>query len=260
MIPWDVVVLAGAGLLAGMVNAMAGGGTLISFPILLGLGMPAVVANVTSAVGLSSGYLGAAIEYRRELNGQGARMWALVPFALVGGLLGAIVLLLAPAAIFRAAAPYLVLSSCALMAAQPILSRLVKKRAVAREKERPTTTIPHTTISVRVGVLLAGIYGAYFGAGLGILLLAVLGILIDDSLQRLNGLKAALSLAVNFVSVTLFILSGHVSWVAAGTIFAAAAIGGIVGARVARVLSPAVLRTSVIIFGLVVAVVLLVRG
>jgi hypothetical protein len=260
MIPWDIVVLAGAGLLAGMVNAMAGGGTLISFPILLSLGMPAVVANVTSAVGLSSGYLGAAIEYRRELGGQGARIWALVPFALVGGLLGAIVLLLVPAAIFRAAAPYLVLMACALMAAQPILSRFVKKRDLGLGQDRPPMAIPQTTISVRIGVLLAGIYGSYFGAGLGILLLAVLGILIDDSLQRLNGLKAALSLAVNLVSVTLFVLSGYVSWAAAVTIFVAAAAGGIVGARVARVLSPAVLRTSVIVFGLVVAVVLLSRS
>lgn len=257
MSPFELVVVALAGLVAGMVNAMAGGGTLVSFPVLLGLGLPPVVANVTSAVGLSSGYLGAAIGYRRELVGQRSRILALGPFALVGGAAGAAILLVAPAAVFHLSAPYLVLLACGLMIAQPYLASRVRARSAARASAGSERK--HRAVEAKIGVFLAGAYGAYFGAGLGVLLLAVLGILIEDSLQRLNALKAALSLVINVVGVGLFAFSGHVSWLAAGIVFVAASFGGVFGARVARVLPPAVLRWAVVVLGVVVAVVLLVQ-
>jgi uncharacterized membrane protein YfcA len=166
----DYVVVGAAGLLAGGVNAVAGGGTLISFPALLAVGVPSVTANITSSVGLVSGYLGSATGYRRELAGQGQRMRALAAVSVVGGIAGALVLLVTPADSFKAIVPYLVLLSCGLLAAQPRLARWVAGRADHHARAAEITP------TVRVAVFVAAVYGSYFGAGLGVLLLGVLGI------------------------------------------------------------------------------------
>jgi uncharacterized membrane protein YfcA len=282
LLSWVLVALAGAA--AGAVNAIAGGGTLVTFPALLAVGLPPVSANITSSVGLVSGYAGGTVGYRRELAGQGPRVRALAAAAVIGGLVGAVVLLVTPADAFRAAVPYLVLAACALLAVQPRLARAVaarRERAAARQRgpgdganrsSSPTglsvgaaavqvEAVPVAPLGwgVRAGVLVASVYGSYFGAGLGVLLLAVLGVLIADDLQRLNALKGLLSLVVNVVGVAVFVFSGRVDWPVALVIAVAAWVGGLLGVRVARVLPARVLRTLVVALGVVVAVVLLVR-
>jgi len=261
MDPADWALVGGAGLAAGAVNAIAGGGTLITFPALLAVGLPPVVANITSSVGLVAGYAGGSLGYRRELAGQGARVRALVPVAVLGGLAGAVVLLVTPAEAFRVAVPYLVLLACGLLAAQPRLARIVADRRAAREGAGPDgTSTADTGWDVRAGVLVSSVYGSYFGAGLGVLLLGVLGVLVKDGLQRLNALKGLLSLIVNAVGVAVFVFSGRVEWPVAIALGVAAWVGGLLGVRLARVLPAKVLRYAVVLLGVTVAVVLLARG
>ncbi len=277
---WSLV--AAAGLVAGGVNAIAGGGTLVSFPALLATGMPAVSANMTSSVGLLAGYAGGSVGYRRELQGQGRRVRSLAVVAVVGGLLGGLLLLVTPEDVFTAAVPWLVLVSCALLAVQPRLARVVAARreraavpagaaggvpaesaAAEPASAEPASAEPApapVSWPTRAGVGLAAVYGSYFGAGLGVLLLGVLGILVADRLQRLNALKGLLSLVVNLVGVLVFAASGRVDWPVAAVLGVAAWCGGLLGVRLARRLPARVLRVVVVVLGVVVAVVLLVRG
>ncbi|HYJ74844.1 MAG TPA: sulfite exporter TauE/SafE family protein [Kineosporiaceae bacterium] len=279
---------AGGGLLAGAVNAIAGGGTLITFPALLAAGLAPVTANVTSSVGLVAGYAGGTVGYRRELRGQGPRVRQLLVVAVVGGVLGAVILLVTPAESFRALVPWLVILSCLLLAAQPRLARAVAARRIRSAPEPSPAAAPAPSRvgadgaapvaeavpdggdladappdvgwAARIGVLVAAVYGSYFGAGLGVLLLAVLGVFLVDDLQRLNALKGLLSLVVNVVGVLVFAFSGRVDWPVALVVAVAAWLGGLLGVRVARVLPAPWLRAAVVVLGLVVAVVLLVRG
>lgn len=255
MTPESAGLVAVGGLLAGAVNAMAGGGTLISFPALLAAGLPPVTANITSSVGLVSGYAGGTQGYRRELAGQGHRFRVLGVVSIAGGVAGAVVLLVTPADAFRAVVPYLILLSCLLLAAQPWLSRVVARRRAGGGAETP-----EITPAVHAGVFVAAVYGSYFGAGLGVLLLGVLGIFLDDDLQRLNALKGLLSLVVNLVGVLVFLTSGRVAWADAGILLVAAYLGGLGGAALARRLRPALLRYCVVALGVAVAIGLLVRG
>jgi uncharacterized membrane protein YfcA len=258
--PLDDAFVAVAGLLAGGVNAIAGGGTLISFPALLATGTAAVTANITSSVGLVSGYLGGAVGYRRELAGQRSRVVALGASAVAGGIAGAVILLVTPADSFRAVVPYLVLLSCALLAAQPRTARWVAARAAARADDGRSRRSGEIGPALQAGVFVASVYGSYFGAGLGVLLLAVLGILLQDELQRLNVLKTVLAFVVNIVGVVVFLVSGRVAWVFAVILLVTAYLGGVLGARVARRLRASTLRAAVITLGVVVSVVLIVRG
>lgn len=250
MTPADVLLVAAAGLLGGAVNAVAGGGTLLSFPALLAAGLPPITANITSSVGMLAGYASGSLAYRPELAGQRDRLRALLPFALGGGVAGAGLLLVTPERTFRVVVPYLVLGSCALLAAQP--------RLAAALGERPHGS-PDVHWGARLGVGIGAVYGAYFGAGLGVLLLAVLGILVADDLQRLNALKGLLSLVIAAVGVLVFLVSAQVAWGAAAVLGASAYAGGTVGVRVARRLPPAVMRGAVVVIGVVVGVALLVR-
>ncbi len=250
MSPADALLVGGAGLLGGAVNAVAGGGTLLTFPALLAAGLPPVSANVTSSVGLLSGYAGGSVAYRRELQGQRQRALSLVLASVLGGVAGAVLLLVTPAAAFRAVVPYLVLLSCALLAAQPWLARVLASR-------RPDADL---TVPLRVGAGVAAVYGSYFGAGLGVLLLALLGTLVADDLQRLNALKGVLSLVVNVVGVLVFLVSGQVDWPSAGLLAVTAVVGATAGVSVARRLPPTFLRAAVVVLGVVVGVALLVRG
>jgi uncharacterized membrane protein YfcA len=200
-------------------------------------------------VGLLSGYLGGSVAYRRELADQGARVKALLPFALIGGVTGAVLLLVTPQSTFRAVVPYLVLMSCFLLAIQPRLARALGER-------------PHGSSDVhwgaRLGVGIGAVYGSYFGAGLGVLLLAVLGILIADGLQRLNALKGVLSLLINLVGALVFVASAHVAWAYVAILAVTAYLGGTLGVLLARRLAPAVMRAAVVTMGTVVGIVLLV--
>lgn len=252
----ELLLVAAAGFGAGAANAIAGGGTLLTFPALLATGVPPVLANTTSAVGLLTGYVGGSLGYRRELVGQGARMRALSVVSLAGGLVGAFLLLATPAAAFRAVVPYLVLTSCALLAAQPRLAAAVARRR-GQDQDQDSAHRPDITAPVVAGVGLAAVYGSYFGAGLGVLLLAVLGVFVSDSLQRLNALKGLLSLVINVVGVAVFIASGHVVWSLAAVIAVTSLLGGLAGSSLARRIPAGALRISVIALGVVIGLALL---
>ena len=252
MTPGTVALLAGAGLAAGAVNAVAGGGSLISFPALLAAGYPSVQANVTNTVALFPGYAGSVAGGRPELVGQGARVRSMAVSSVVGGTAGAVLLLTTPGDVFRRVVPFLILLACALLLAQPRLAKAVQARAEARDTDH--------SWALQLCVLLSAVYGAYFGAGLGVLLLGVLGVLLHERLQRVNALKNVLSLTINAVALVAFGLFGPVAWSAALVIAVASLVGGYLGARVARRIPAALLRAAVVVYGVVVAVLLLRSG
>lgn len=242
----SLAAIAAAGLVAAAVNALAGGGTLLSFPVLLALGYPALVANVSNTIGLLPGYLGGTVSYRRELSGQARSVRLLGGAGAIGGVGGAYLLSRTSEPVFRAAVPLLILASCALLAVQPLV---VRRLAAGHGAAGPSHPVLLTVLS---GV--AGIYGAFFGAGLGVLFLALLGLFLADSLQRLNALKGMLSLVVNAVAAVLFAVLAPVSWPVVAAMAPAAFAGGFVGAGLARRLSPTLLRSLVIVVGVAVAV------
>jgi uncharacterized membrane protein YfcA len=242
-------VLAGAALVAGAVNAVAGGGSLISFPALLWAGYPPVVANVTNAVALLPGYAGGTLAYRPELAGQGARARRLVAVSTAGAALGSVLLLAGPEDVFSRLVPWLILFSCAVLAAQPAIGRWLRTRtAAARGDASPLL------LAIQ---LIGGMYGAYFGAGLGVLMLAVLGIFVEDGLQRINALKGLMSLVINLVAAVCFVVAGRVAWDAVAIMAAASLVGGRLGVTLARRLHEGLLRALVIGFGVAVAIRLL---
>lgn len=251
MTPGHAALVAGAGFLGGAVNAVAGGGTLITFPALLVAGLPANLANMTSSVGLVGGYAGGSVAYRRELEGQRQRGRGLVIAGVLGGIVGAVLLLLTPGDSFRSVVPYLVLLACLLLAVQPRLARALAARGTASE---------HAGWEAQLAIGIGAIYGSYFGAGLGVIMLAVLGLLVADDLQRLNALKGVLSLVINLVGALIFVVTGHVQWLAAGLLASGAVLGATLGVGLARSLPSAAMRVAVVVGGVVVATTLLLRG
>ena len=239
--------------MAGGVNAVAGGGSLLSFPALLAAGYPALTANVTNTVALCPGYVGGTLGYRRELAGQRRRALTLGLISVAGALLGSVLLVRSPAALFEAVVPYLILLACALLAAQTRLAALVEARLERAGEGGAGWRVP----LLLAGQFLAAVYGAYFGAGLGIMLLAILGIFVADSLQRLNALKGLLSLVINVVGAAFFALFADVVWGAVAVMAVASLLGGQAGVHLARRLDDRLLRWLVIAFGVAVAVRLL---
>jgi uncharacterized membrane protein YfcA len=242
-----VVLLVGAGFGAGAVNAVAGGGSLISFPALLAAGYAPVTANVTNALAVLPGYVGGSLAYRAELTGQGPRIRALALTSALGAAAGAALLLATSESLFEAIVPWLILAACALLALQP------RAAAIARRRRGRGGAL-----ALHIALFTAAVYGGYFGAGLGIMLLAILGILLDDELHRLNALKGVLSLLIAGVTVAGFAIFGPIAWDAALIVGAACLVGGAAGVRVARRLPADVLRAVVIAYGVAVAVILLV--
>lgn len=242
----DLVLAGAAAFVAGGINAVAGGGTLVSFPTLVGLGVPSVSANVTNTVALSPGYLGGAIAQRRAVAQHRERLRALLPVTLVGALGGAVLLVVTSESLFRAIVPYLILGACALLGFQDGIKRLVFN---GRERDHHGAVPP----ALYVAVFVAAVYGAYFGAGLGIMLLAVLGLLLDDDLNTLNALKSVLSLAINLLAACFFVFSAKVAWGFVAVMAPASLVGGHVGGLLAGRLNPKVLRAVVIAFGVAVA-------
>lgn len=240
--PWREAFLALAGLSAGFVNGVAGGGTLVSFPVLLALGLPAVRANVTSTIGIWPGYLGGVAGFRREIGDQLDRLRELAPVAAAGAIAGAVLLLVTPSHAFSRAAPYLVLLACGLFALQPVLAK--RLAAVGGRQRR---------ILAQGGTFVACVYGAYFGAGLGVLLLAILGIAIPDRLVRTSGLRSMLSLGVNTIAAIVFSIAAHVAWSYAGVLAATSLVGGYAGARFARRVPAGPLRILIVLIGLAAA-------
>jgi uncharacterized membrane protein YfcA len=249
--PEEVVVLALVGGLAGAVNTIAGGGSLISFPALLALGFPPLVANVTNTTGLLPGYLGGTLAYRAELAERRARSRMLAATAVIGAVVGSVVLLTTPAEVFERLVPFLMLVACGLLLAKQPLSRLARRCEDRAAGRGASPAFAHAT------AFFGGVYGAYFGAGLGIMLIALLGIALDDAMQSLNALKGLLSLVINAVAALIFAVFGPVSWLAVVVLAGSSLLGGNLGGRAAKRLSDAMLRAAVVACGCGVAVVLL---
>ena len=255
MTPLDIVLAGGAGFAAGAVNALAGGGTLISFPILIALGLPAVSANVTNTVALSPGYLGGALAQRRGLAGQEHRVAKLVIAAAIGGLIGSILLLFTSDSTFKDLIPVLLLSATALLALQDRLRVMLR----IGQPASGAAAAPVDPRWLVVPVALVSVYGGYFGAGLGIMLLAVLGIVLHERLDRLNALKQVLALSINATAAAFFLFSGRVYWIVALVMAITSLVGGSVGGRFAGSIKPTRLRAVVVCIGLAVAIVYAVK-
>jgi uncharacterized membrane protein YfcA len=238
------VLVAGAALVAGAVNAIAGGGSLLSFPALIAAGVPAVTASVTNTVALCPGYLGATLAQRRELTGQRRPMARILPFAALGGG-GALLLLVTGEAAFDRVVPILLAFAAALLALQERLKRWLGTRRHAA----------HAELAAGALVGLAAVYGGYFGAGLGVIVLAALAVVLDEDLTRINALKQTVSLVVNLTAAAVFVASGRVAWDLAAVMAVAALAGGAIGGRVASRVPPGVLRAIVITAGLGLAIV-----
>ncbi|HWO93309.1 MAG TPA: sulfite exporter TauE/SafE family protein [Dehalococcoidia bacterium] len=238
--------------LAGAVNAVAGGGSLISFPGLLAAGYDAKPANVTNTVALWPGYLGGSIGYREELRAQRSRTIVLIAPSVLGALAGSAILLATPGDVFEGIAPFLILFACVVLWFQDRLAALTQTHSSAGASG---SRLPAT---VHIGAFALAVYGAYFGAGLGILMLALLGILIADELQHLNALKGFLSLVTNAVAVIYFALFGPVQWAPALLMAAGALAGGYFGVGAARRLGRELLRLVVVVYGVAAAILMLV--
>ncbi len=237
---------------AGFVNALAGGGSLLSFPALTAAGLPALVANLTNTVALTPGYLGATVGQRHSLRSQARRLALVLPAAGLGGLFGALLLLHTSERLFLRLVPWLLLLGSGLLWAQQPLRRWMLHRLQRQDR----------SLSERQAVLpilLASIYGGYFGAGLGVIVLAMLAVSLDDSITRLNDLKQAISLVCNATAACVFITSAQVHWLAAGLMATGALAGGAIGGRVAGTVNPDTLRILVVSAGVVMAIVFFCR-
>ncbi|HSW29876.1 MAG TPA: sulfite exporter TauE/SafE family protein [Longimicrobiales bacterium] len=240
------VALAAVG--AGLVNALAGGGTLITFPALMAVGVPAVAANITNTVALTPGYLGATFAQARDLAGQRARLWLLLPAAVMGGVAGGLLLLHTSERTFRGLVPWLILLASGLLAAQKPVKGWVQRR-LAKAGSGPHRRREALAL---VPIAAAAVYGGYFGAGLSVILLAVLALALDDTLTRLNALKQALAFATNTAAAVLFVFSGQTLWLVAGVMAVGAVAGGVLGGRLASRVEPETLRWAVVSIGTVV--------
>jgi len=234
-----LIILAGVG--AGAINTIVGSGTLVTFPTLLALGYSPVVANVSNTVGLAPGGVTGVIGYRRELAGQRDRLIRLASASLLGGVTGAVLLVTLPSGAFDAIVPVLIGIGCVLVAIQPWISRRLKDR------ERPDR--PHGSALVWVLVMLAGVYGGYFGAGQGVLLIGIMGIGLAEDLQRINAVKNVLAMLVNTVAALFFVIVADVSWAVAGLIAVGSAVGGHFGASIGRRLPSTFFRVLIVVIG-----------
>lgn len=262
----DYLAVALASLAAGLVNAVAGGGTLISFPTLVGLGVPAVPANVTNTVALLPGYLGGTWAQRDDLRPQLASTRFLALTGAVGGLAGSVLLVTIPPHAFRVVVPYLIVASCLLLAGQERVRRLAgiavtpvppgvsadtDAGAVASVQPAPTRRgAAGLHPALAISVFVAAVYGGFFGAGLGIVLLATLGLFHAGPLARVNAVKQALSFVINVVAAIFFVFSGHVRWQLVPVMAAASIIGGFAGGLLAGRVSGSLLRKLVVLAGL----------
>jgi uncharacterized protein len=250
----EFIFVALAAMSAGAVNALAGGGTLITFPALTFLGIPAVVANVTNTVALCPGYFGGTLAQWNDLQGQKNRLWLVVPASIVGGVLGGFLLLQTGEKLFRELVPYLILLASGLLAIQdPVRTWLI-----SRLGEGNSRTGLESLTWLPVG--LASIYGGYFGAGLSVIVLSALGLTLDDTLTRLNALKQAVAFSGNVAAAIFFLFSGQVVWSAALVMAVGALIGGTLGGKLAGRMRPSTLRWTVVGIGIVISIIYFVRG
>lgn len=248
----ELLAAAGATLVAGVVNALAGGGTLVSFPALLAIGVPALPANVTNTVALCPGYFSGAWAQRSDLEGQRRRTVWLAATSAVGGLAGSALLEATPGKAFEAAVPWLLLVSCALLASNNAVRNFLRRRSGGALQGGSGDRRP--PLSLLLTVLAGAVYGGFFGAGLGIMLLALMGMFLDESMVRVNAVKQVLQLTINLLAAAFFAAAGHVRWELVPVMGVAGLVGGTFGGRLARVIDPTWLRRLVVLFGLAVAV------
>jgi uncharacterized membrane protein YfcA len=252
----DAALLAAAGLAAGTANAFAGGGSLVSFPALVATGLPPVSANVTNSVAVFPGYAASVFGTRTDLAALArehpGQLWALVPTAVAGTAAGAALLLATPARAFELVVPFLVLGAAAILAFQDRLRALVGHPHEMSPRRR--------TVALHAMVAAGCVYGGYFGAALGIMLVAALGLVLAESLARISALKNAISAVVGLVTVVAFAVFGPVHWLSVAVLTPATVAGGYAGARLARRLPGQVLRVVIVVFAIVVGVVLLIRA
>jgi uncharacterized membrane protein YfcA len=242
-----------AAVAAGFINALAGGGTLITFPVLMAIGIPAVSANVTNTVALCPGYLGGTLAQSKDLKDQKKRLWIALPAAVLGGLVGGILLLQTGEKLFTNMVPFLILLASALLAIQnPVRTWLTRRQEQGKAK-------PASELWAFVPVFLGAIYGGYFGAGLSVIVLAVLGLILNDSLTRLNALKQGIAFATNVAAALFFVFSGKVVWGVVLVMAVGALLGGALGGRLASRIKPAALRWIVVTIGFTVGIIYLVK-
>jgi uncharacterized protein len=239
----DALLVLAGGLVAGIANTIAGGGSLLTFPLLVALGLPPLDANVTNTVGIAPAAVGGVLGYQRELAGQRQRLIRLLPYAVVGAVVGAVLLLTTPAGVFTRVVPALIVVACLVLLAQRPLARVVHKR---RRRTRSWL--------LRAGLFVTAVYGGYFGAAVSVLVLALFAVTVDDSLQRLNALKVPFAGAMNLVSGIAFAIFGPVHWVYVLALAPATLVGGRIGASLARRVPDQPLRIAVVVLGLGAAV------
>lgn len=260
MTPVDVALIVSAGIGAGVINAVVGAGTLVTFPTLLLLGFPPVVANVSNTVGLVPGSVMASIGYRSTLRGRGPLVRRLLVATSVGGLTGGALLVLLPGRAFDTVVPWLLLIAALLAALQPRIAAAVALRRAAQGRERvddAAETVPGGPVGTWffLGILLTGIYGGYFGAAQGVMLLVILGLALGGPLNELNGIKNILGGTANLVSALLFIAIADVDWAVAGLVAVGATIGGGLGGRYGRRLPSSALRVLLVVIAVAAAAV-----
>lgn len=254
MLAGSELALAGlAAVAAGAVNALAGGGTLISFPALVSLGVPEVAANITNTVALCPGYFGGAYAQRKDLSGQKKRLFLLVPACVIGGLLGGALLLCVSEQVFHVLVPFLILLAAILLAVQDRI------KAWVRSRTGHDGTDGKGCRNAVLPVGLSAVYGGYFGPGLSVIVIAVLGLFFDDTLTRLNALKQCLSLAINVAAAVFFLFSGFIIWPLAIVMAGGALIGGAIGGKIAGRIDPAQLKGLIVTIGIVVGIYYLIR-
>jgi len=255
--PLEAVLIALAGLGAGTINTLVGSGTLITFPTLLAFGVPPVTANVSNTIGLVPGSLSGAWGYRRELAGQRPRLLRLGVASLIGGLVGGVLLLVLPDDAFGAVVPVLIVFGLVMVVLQPRISRAVAARNARTGRVADALT---GAVWVWPAVLVTGVYGGYFGAAQGVLLMAVMGIGIQESLQRLNAVKNVLAAIVNLVAGILFAFVADVDWLVVLLIGIGSTLGGQLGASVGRRLPAVALRVVIVVVGTAALVVFLISS
>jgi uncharacterized membrane protein YfcA len=263
---WEMVAVLAAGFVAGGINAVVGSGTLVTFPVLLAVGLAPVTATVSNSLGLVAGNVTGAIGYRRELSGQRRLLLLLLPASVLGALTGAFLLLHLPPSSFEAIVPALVGLAVVLVAVQPAVQRALARRRPPADPgdgaDDPADRIgPGRRAALLAGAYATGSYGGYFAASQGVLQIGIFGLLLHESLQRLNAIKNVLVLTVNTVAAAAYVVvaSGRIDWWAAALLAAGSLVGGHLGARFGRRLPPVVLRTAIVVLGLLAIAVLVGR-
>ena len=253
MTGFEQLAVVAAGFGAGVLTSTVGVASLLSFPILVAVGLPPVVANATNTVGMTPAGLSGSFGYRRELSEHPRVTATVVATCMVGSVAGATLLLALPPGVFEAVVPWLILFTCVLVGAQPRISSWLRNRQGADLVEPRTTMSPITIVFA----VLTGVYGGYFGAGSGVMMLAVLGLGLDIELRVTNALKTLAVLAANLVAAVIFIFAANLDWAAVGMLAIGSVVGGYVGAHIGRRLPPALFRSLIVLIGVTASVMML---